>query len=83
MKLNLIAQDKIVYEGEIFSVTLPGEEGELTILPGHIPLVTSLIEGKIKIRDKDKKELSFEIESGILEVSPDEVNVLISTVLLK
>jgi len=78
MDLNIIAPHKIIYQGKIFSITLPGTEGELTILPNHIPLITSLDKGRIKVRDKDKKELFFEIENGVLEVNPVEVNVLVS-----
>jgi F-type H+-transporting ATPase subunit epsilon len=78
MFLNIIAQNKIIYQGKVSSVTLPGEKGELTILPNHIPLITSLTEGKIKVQDKNQKELFFEIESGVLEVNPVDVNVLVS-----
>lgn len=78
MNLNIIAPHKTIYQGKIFSITLPGTEGELTILPNHIPLITPLNKGKIKVRDKDKKELFFEIENGVLEVSPQEINVLVS-----
>jgi len=78
MFLNIITQDKIIYQGRISAVTLPGEEGELTILPNHIPLITPLTQGKIKVQDENQKELFFEIKSGVLEVNPAEMNVLVS-----
>lgn len=80
MQLNIIAPNKIIYQGKISSVTLPGKKGELTVLPNHIPLITSLTEGKIKVKVKgdNQKELLFEIKEGILEVKPNEVNLLIS-----
>jgi len=78
MVLNLISLDKIIYQGEVYSITLPGADGQLTILPHHIPLITPLKKGKIKIKDIAEKEIFFEIEGGILEVKPEEVNILVS-----
>ena len=78
MILNIITQDRIIYQGKVSAVTLPGEKGELTVLPNHIPLITPLTEGKIKVQDANKKELFFEIESGVLEVNQVEMNVLVS-----
>ena len=78
MVLNIITQDRIIYQGKVSAVTLPGEKGELTVLPNHIPLITPLTEGKIKVQDANQKELFFEIESGVLEVNPVEMNVLVS-----
>ena len=78
MFLNIITQDRIIYQGKVSAVTLPGEKGELTILPHHIPLITPLNKGKIKVQDKNQKELFFEIESGVLEVNPVDVNILVS-----
>ncbi len=80
MIVNIIAPHETIYQGKSSSVTLPGSEGELTILQGHIPLITSLNKGKIKIKTEDKKELFFDIEGGVLEVQDNEVNVLITLV---
>lgn len=73
--LFIIALDKILFKGEINSVTLFGSEGELTILKNHIPLITPLKKGNIKIKTK-KEELNFRINGGILEVKPEKVVVL-------
>jgi F-type H+-transporting ATPase subunit epsilon len=80
MKANIIAPHKIIYQGDISSITLPGIQGQLTILKNHIPLITSLVKGKIKIKDKNKKQLFFDIEQGILEVQPNQVNVLATAI---
>lgn len=78
MQANIIAENKIVYQGEVTAVTLPGSEGELTILPNHLPLITSLVKGKIRVKEVSGQELFFEIEKGILEVQSQEINVLVS-----
>lgn len=77
MRLNIINLEGIIYKGEISSLTLPGILGEMTILPEHAPLITPLKTGKIRIKDKGGKETFIEIEKGVLEVKPDEANVLV------
>ncbi|MBI2042380.1 MAG: ATP synthase F1 subunit epsilon [Candidatus Nealsonbacteria bacterium] len=76
-QLSINALDKNIFEGGAESLTLPGIDGELTILKNHIPLITALKEGKLRFKtDKGISELS--IRDGILEVNPDRVIVLIN-----
>lgn len=81
--LSISALDKEIFEGEVRSLTLPGVDGELTILKNHIPLITPLSKGKILIKTENPstssgqgKILIFPIQSGVLEVSPQKVIVL-------
>jgi F-type H+-transporting ATPase subunit epsilon len=64
------------FDGAAISATLPGLAGELTILPQHEPLVTTLKRGRITVRESlgDK---TFDIESGVLEVSGERSVVLL------
>jgi len=78
MKLNLLTPErKAVYDAEITSVTIPAYSGEMTILSGHSPMITTLgtglIKYKIKGDDSDKKAM---ISWGYCEVVPGAVNVL-------
>lgn len=82
MKVNIIAENRIIHQGEASLITLPGLGGELTVLPNHAPLITSLIKGRIRVKEQSGKELFFEIEKGLLEVQPDEVNALVSCKLI-
>lgn len=77
MLIKIIAIDKVIFEGEAEAATIPGKDGQLTILPHHIPLITLLKQGKIKLR-KGEEEKFFEIEEGILEINPKEVNILVT-----
>ncbi|MAG11886.1 MAG: ATP synthase F1 subunit epsilon [Parcubacteria group bacterium] len=54
-------------EGEATSISLPTSDGEITILPHHIPLISTLGAGEIIIR-KDKEEFYYATEGGFLEV---------------
>ncbi|PIS39277.1 MAG: ATP synthase F1 subunit epsilon [Candidatus Nealsonbacteria bacterium CG08_land_8_20_14_0_20_38_20] len=76
MLVNIINLEKIIYSDETDEAILPGKEGQLTILPNHAPLVALLKKGKIKLRKKGGEKI-FEIDEGILEVNPKEVNVLV------
>ena len=76
--LSVIALDKKIYEGQAKSLTVPGTEGELTILKDHIPLITSLKKGIVRVVGEKDECSSFEIRGGVLEVKPNEVIVLIN-----
>ena len=75
--LSISALDKKIFEGEAESLTLPGVDGELTILKGHIPLVTSLKDGELRLKSS-KKEEKFSNRGGVLQVAPQKVIVLVN-----
>jgi F-type H+-transporting ATPase subunit epsilon len=76
MHAHIAKVNQVLWSGEAKSVTLPGSEGELTILPNHSPLATSLKEGRITVRNLDSEHI-FDIESGVLEVDKEGVTVLL------
>lgn len=77
LKLKILTPQKIVAEKEISSITAPGADGELTVLPRHISLFTLLKEGVVKIRS-DAEESFFSIGGGYLETNGKEVTLLVS-----
>lgn len=78
MKLNIINQEKKVFEKDVVSATLPALAGELTVMDDHIPLITPLKKGRIMVKDSEDKKFYFDIERGILEVQPKETTVLVT-----
>ena len=66
-----------VFEGNAVSVTCPGSAGELTILAGHMPLVTTLKPGTIRVKDASGEEHEFPATEGILEVTPKGATILL------
>jgi F-type H+-transporting ATPase subunit epsilon len=77
MKLVIAKVDKVYYDGECQSVTLPGAEGELTVLGHHEPLITTLKEGRITVRVNNEADKIFEITKGLLEVRVDGATVIL------
>ena len=74
-KLSVATAEKRLFEGEAESVTVPGEDGEMTILAGHAPLLSTLKSGKIKIF-RDSHGESFEINGGFIEVNNEGTTIL-------
>jgi F-type H+-transporting ATPase subunit epsilon len=78
MKLNLLTPErKAVFDTEITAVTIPAYSGEMTILDGHSPLITTLGTGiiKYKVAGEDTAKQAL-ISWGYCEVVPGAVNVL-------
>lgn len=79
LKVDVVSAEKSLYSGEAKFVVLPGESGELGILPGHTPLITRIRPGLVKVVHEDNSEESFFVAGGLLEVQPDHVTVLSDT----
>jgi F-type H+-transporting ATPase subunit epsilon len=76
-KLNLVTPDKkIVTDHEVEEITLPAFAGELTILPGHAPLMTTLGAGVLSYRLKGQAPHEMAISWGYCQVSSEGVSVL-------
>lgn len=77
LKVHIAKVNGILYHGDAESLTAPGAEGELTVLPNHIPLVTTLKPGRVVVKKDGSEAEVFEVERGILEVTKDTATVLL------
>jgi F-type H+-transporting ATPase subunit epsilon len=73
--LSVITPTKVVLSEEIDELTIPTVNGEISILPNHIDLLTKIAPGEMIIRKNNKIE-PFAITGGFLEVSKNHINVL-------
>ncbi len=73
--LQIIALDRIAYEDDVDIVVLPGEEGQLGVLPRHARIVTLLEPGEVLTR-KAGEETSLAISGGFAQIGPDSVTIL-------
>ncbi|OVZ60051.1 ATP synthase F1 subunit epsilon [Pigmentiphaga sp. NML080357] len=78
MLIDIVNAEATVFSGNASFVRLPGKEGSLGILPGHIPLLTWLREGVIYIRRQEGDEQVY-VSGGLAEVMPQGVTVLADT----
>ena len=75
IRVEIVSQDRMVYQGDADIVVAPGESGEMGILPHHSPLLSTLKYGIIKVRLKDDEKI-FAVAGGVMEVQPDIVTIL-------
>ena len=79
LKVDVVSAEKSLYSGQAKFVVLPGESGELGILPGHTPLITRIKPGAVRIEAEDGSEEFVFVAGGILEVQPNHITVLSDT----
>ena len=78
--VDVVSAEEQIFSGEASFVALPGENGELGIMPRHTPLITRIKPGAVRIkRASDGAEEFVFVAGGILEVQPDRVTVLADT----
>ena len=77
--LEIISPEKIILSEKVNSVTMPSFEGEMTILPDHIPLITFLRPGFVRI--EGSKESEYFVEEGTVEFSNNTLIILSSTII--
>ena len=77
--VDVVSAEALIFEGEAKFVALPGENGELGILPRHTPLITRIRPGTVSIEREDGAVEHVFVAGGILEVQPDRVTVLADT----
>lgn len=72
---EIVSQDRIVFQGDVDIVVVPGVEGVMGILPNHSPLLSTLQYGIITIRQKNQEEY-FTVAGGVVEVTGSQVTIL-------
>ena len=78
MNLEILTPEKKVYSGEVYGVQMPGISGSFEVLEKHAPLVSALVQGKLKILvDKKNQTLNFIVQSGFVEVLNNKVVVMV------
>lgn len=75
-KLNIVEPDGVFYEGEIDMLEFNTTEGEIGVLPGHIPMTVIIKPGIMTIYETGKEEKRAAIHAGFAEILPDQVTIL-------
>ncbi|MCC7312145.1 MAG: F0F1 ATP synthase subunit epsilon [Sulfuritalea sp.] len=77
--VDVVSAEESIFSGLAEFVVLPGEAGELGIMPGHMPLMTRIKPGAVRIKRQDGTEELIFVASGLLEVQPGLITVLADT----
>jgi F-type H+-transporting ATPase subunit epsilon len=72
---DLVTPEKLLFSGEVEQVDLPGSEGDLGVLAGHAPIVTTLRPGILTIFGEGK-QMPVVVNGGFAEVGPTGLTVL-------
>src|SRR5712691_9267781 len=75
LKLEIVTPEEKVYSEDVNMVTLPGSEGELGVYPNHVPVLTALKPGELRVL-KDGRETALAVGEGFVEIKTDAVSVL-------
>ncbi len=75
MHLEIITPDKKLFSGEVTSVHVPGTAGQFQVLNNHAPIISTLTQGKIKIKSSEGLKV-FDVNGGVIEVLRNNVIIL-------
>jgi F-type H+-transporting ATPase subunit epsilon len=75
LKLEIVTPEEKIYSEDVDMVTLPGTEGELGVYPKHVPVLTTLKPGELRVM-KDGRETVMAVGEGFVEIKGDGVSVL-------
>lgn len=79
LQFKIVTPERVVFEDSaVDGVILPTEEGEITVLPHHIPLVSLLRAGVLRIKKGDE-EIPLAVSTGIIQVDGKQITVLADT----
>jgi F-type H+-transporting ATPase subunit epsilon len=79
INFEIVTPERVVLKEEVAQVTVPTKQGEITILPNHIPLVASLMPGVIEVVKGDGIREVMSVSGGFIEVLKDKVVILADT----
>jgi len=77
IKFKIVTPEGVVYENEVAQATIPTMDGEITVLPNHIPLISILKTGELKFKDKDGDH-AIALAGGFLEVRGNNELVILA-----
>lgn len=79
IKFEIVTPERVVLKEEVTQITVPTRNGEITVLPNHIPLVASLQPGVIEVKTKTGETEIMSVSGGFIEVLKDKVVILADT----
>jgi len=79
IQFEIVTPEKSLLKDAVTQVTLPTQTGEITVLPEHIPIVSSLSSGVILAKKEDGADIIMSVSGGFIEVNKEKVSILADT----
>ncbi|MEA3398415.1 MAG: ATP synthase F1 subunit epsilon [Patescibacteria group bacterium] len=79
IKFEIVTPEKTVLKEEVLQISVPTKQGEITVLPNHIPLVAGLMPGVIELVKKDNARDIMSVSGGFIEILKNKVVILADT----
>lgn len=76
-QLTVLSPDGEVFNGEVVELLLRGAEGDLAVMAGHVPFITTVKPGRCVVTLPDETEMEGHLDTGILNVGKDRVSLLV------
>lgn len=77
--LEIVSPARMVFQGEVKSVTIPGTLGSFQVLQNHAPLISTFIVGRVKV-EKDSETIEYSTSGGVFEVKNNKAIVLADSI---
>lgn len=76
LRLQIISPEKVIYNGEVESLKVPGTQGSFEILDNHAPIISSLAKGEVEYKGK-KENGKLSITGGFVEVKKNDISLCV------
>ena len=76
LRFELVAPERVLFSGDVEAVLLPGTEGDMTVMPGHAPVMTTLKAGFVVVNDQGGRGTRVLVRGGFAEINASGVTVL-------
>ena len=80
MLLEILTPAKSVYSGEVKLVKVPGSNGSFEILKNHAPIISTLMEGELKVETASGETIRYKISGGVVEMKGNHIVVLAESI---
>src|SRR5205809_1693911 len=75
LRLEIVTPEAKTYSEDVEMVTIPGSEGEMGIMPNHVPLMTQVVAGEVYVR-KDNRDYFLAIGDGFVQITGERVAIM-------
>jgi F-type H+-transporting ATPase subunit epsilon len=80
MRVEVVSTEQLIFSGEAEFLVAPGQEGELGVYPRHVPLLTRITPGVLRLKvPGQKEEVLVAVSGGMIEIQPTHITVLADT----